>query len=82
MKNTKKFKYILTRGILWGVILFLFFHAYSILAADKLSLKDYFSNLEPRDIISQLVSMIISGLILAWFIKRQIDNIKDHKQGD
>jgi hypothetical protein len=82
MKQTNPVIFIITRGIVIGVFLFFILHLYRLFMADEIALNSYLSNLEQKAVLLEGISMIFSGFFLAYYIRRQINNLKNHKQGD
>jgi len=79
MKKTKKLYFVLTRGFLIGIFLFVFFHMYRILIVTELSISEYFTEIKTKELLFEGIAMLISGFILGFYVKRQIDNLKKAK---
>ncbi|MEA1873507.1 MAG: hypothetical protein U9N51_03630 [Bacteroidota bacterium] len=80
MKKSKKLTFILTRGFLIGISLFLFFHMYRILIVTELSISKYFSEIQTKELLLEGIAMIVSGFILGFYVRRQMDNLKKAKE--
>ncbi len=81
MKNQSKLKFIVKTGILIGISLMLFFHMYRILLVTELSITEYFKQLETKDLLLESATMLFSGFFLAFYVRKQIDNLKKAKEG-
>ena len=79
MKKSKKLKYIITRGPLIGVFLLLFMHAYRMLIVTKLSVSEYLPSITTKELLFEGIAMLLSGFVLAFYVRRQIDNLKKAK---
>lgn len=77
-----KIKFSLTRGLAIGAGLFIFFHMYRILLVTELSLKEYFASLEPRDVMLEAGAMLISGIFLGFYVRKQMDNLKKARENN
>ncbi|MDA3910998.1 MAG: hypothetical protein PF448_06555 [Bacteroidales bacterium] len=79
MKKSEKLYFILTRGFLIGMFLFLFFHMYRILIVTELSVSEYFSEMKTKELLLEGIAMLVSGFILGFYVRRQMDNLKKAK---
>ena len=75
-----KITFSITRGLVIGAALFLFFHMYRILLVTDLSLKEYLASLEKNDVLLEAAVMLLSGIILGFYVRKQIDNLKKARE--
>ena len=81
MKKQSKLKFILKMGLLIGISLMVFFHMYRILLVTDLSITEYFKQLETKDLLLESATMLFSGFFLAFYVRKQMDNLKKAKEG-
>ncbi len=81
MRVTKnKWKFIFTRGVLLaGVGLFVFFMLVQWIKSDT-GMVEYIESLQGKEVLRQLVSMLVAGFILGWMFWRQIKNREQQQQ--
>lgn len=79
MKKSKTLKYIISRGPLIGVFLLVFMHAYRMLIVSELSVSEYLSSITTKELLFEGIAMLLSGFVLAYYVRRQIDNLKKAK---
>jgi uncharacterized membrane protein HdeD (DUF308 family) len=81
MRVTKnKWKFILTRGVLLaGVGLFVFFMLVQWIKSDT-GMVEYIESLQGKEVLRQLVSMLVAGFILGWMFWRQIKNREQQRR--
>ncbi len=78
MKN--KWKFILTRGVLLvGLGLFVFFMLVQWIKSDT-GMVEYIESLQGKEVLRQLVSMLVAGFILGWMFWRQIKNREQQRR--
>ncbi|MDA3820606.1 MAG: hypothetical protein PF590_09125 [Candidatus Delongbacteria bacterium] len=74
-----KWKFIFTRGVLLaGIGLFVFFQLIQWIKSD-MGLVEYIESLTGKEVLRQLVSMLVSGFILGWLFWRQLKQYNSHR---
>ncbi|MFO7880496.1 MAG: hypothetical protein ACQES0_10965 [Bacteroidota bacterium] len=75
----KKWKFILTRGLLMiGLGLLVFFHLFQWYTSE-LNFISYIQSLDKQELYLESASMLLSGLFLGWFIWRQQKKLRNFK---
>ncbi len=82
MKQSKKLRFIFTRGFLIGIFLFLFFHLYRMLIVTELSFSEYILEINTKELLLEGIAILVSGFILGFYVRRQMDNLKKAKGED